>query len=513
MDAAVDGFSPLDEALDRVVLDGLAAEVEALRGAAWDEERTHAARLAEVDPSHGASARNLLHYLALRRHDIRDLQDRLARAGLSSLGRSEPHVLASLERVCGLLSLARGQPLPQVEVPSVPVGFREGRSLLAANATALLGPARTHRPVRIMVTLPGQAAEDPELVESMLEAGMDCARINTAHDDVDCWEAMVANVDRARRRQGVPCRIVVDLPGPKLRTGQPRLDGLPSDDVRVEVGDRFELVAQGGSTVGPEEGVVVPVEVADIFNDLQPGQSIWIDDGKIWGRVASVRRDGATVEVLRARPGGSRVRPEKGLNLPETRLRLPALGEEDRRHAVFAARCADVVSLSFVHEPEDVVDLRRVLAEEGAPGLGILLKIETRAGFESLPRILLEAMRGPRFGVMIARGDLAVEAGFWRLAEVQEEILWIAEAAHAPTVWATQVLEGLAKKGVATRAEVTDAAMGGRAEAVMLNKGPHVVEAIRALDDILGRMASHQAKKVPLLRPLSVAKDLDGPSA
>jgi pyruvate kinase len=364
-----------------------------------------------------------------------------------------------------------------------------------------------------MVTLPTEAAEDPGLVESMLAAGMDCARINTAHDDVDCWEAMVEHVDHARRRQGLPCRIVVDLPGPKLRTGQPRIDGLPSKDVRVEVGDRFQLVTPVGEAERPEQGVVVPVEVGDIFGDLEPGQSIWIDDGKIWCRVVSAHEGSATVEVLRARPGGSRVRMEKGINLPETRIRLPALGAEDRRHALFAARRADVVSLSFVHEPKDVADLREVLREAGSPGLGILLKIETRAGFECLPRILLEAMKGPHFGVMIARGDLAVEAGFARLAEVQEEILWIAEAAHAPTVWATQVLEGLAKKGVPTRAEVTDAAMGGRAEAVMLNKGPHVVEAIRALDDILGRMATHQAKKVPLLRPLSVAKDLDDPGA
>jgi len=512
MDAR-DGFRSLEEALDRVVLDGLAAEVEALRSAAWAEERTHADFVDAVDPTHRSSARNLLHYLAIRRHDIRDLQDRLARAGLSSLGRSEAHVLASLERVSGLLALARGLPLPVVEVPAVPVGFRAGPDLLAANATALLGPARTHRPVRIMVTLPSEAAEDPDLVESMLAAGMDCARVNTAHDDPECWEGMIDNVDRARRRLGTPCRIVVDLPGPKLRTGQPRFDGVPTDDARLETGGRFKLVADAGEPSPTEEGLVVPVEARGIFDDLAAGHDLWIDDGKIWGRVVGVSGESAEVEVVRARPGGARVRRQKGINLPDTHLRLPALDDEDRRHAVFAARRADVVSLSFVHDPRDVGDLRRVLREAGAPGLGILLKIETRAGFECLPRILLEAMRGPPFGVMIARGDLAVEAGFSRLAEVQEEILWIAEAAHAPTVWATQVLEGLAKKGVPTRAEVTDAAMGGRAEAVMLNKGPHVVEAIRALDDILTRMAEHQAKKVPLLRPLNVAKDLDSPKA
>jgi pyruvate kinase len=107
---------------------------------------------------------------------------------------------------------------------------------------------------------------------------------------------------------------------------------------------------------------------------------------------------------------------------------------------------------------------------------------------------------------MIARGDLAVECGYERLAEVQEEILWICEAAHLPVVWATQVLENLARTGRPSRAEVTDAAMGVRAECVMLNKGPHVVEAVRALDDILKRMQAHQSKKRTLLRPLHVAE-------
>jgi pyruvate kinase len=112
-------------------------------------------------------------------------------------------------------------------------------------------------------------------------------------------------------------------------------------------------------------------------------------------------------------------------------------------------------------------------------------------------------MRGEKVGVMIARGDLAVECGWERLAEVQEEILWICEAAHVPVVWATQVLETVAKDGRPSRAEITDAAMGQRAECVMLNKGPHILDAIRILDNILRRMQEHQRKKRTLLRRLA----------
>ena len=146
--------------------------------------------------------------------------------------------------------------------------------------------------------------------------------------------------------------------------------------------------------------------------------------------------------------------------------------------------------------------LRKRLAELGAAHLGLIVKVETRRAFEHLPEILLAAMSGPAAGVMIARGDLAIECGWERLAEVQEEILWACEAAHLPVVWATQVLETLAKTGQPSRAEITDAAMGGRAECVMLNKGPHIADAMRTLDDILRRMQLHQSKKRPLLRAL-----------
>jgi pyruvate kinase len=166
----------------------------------------------------------------------------------------------------------------------------------------------------------------------------------------------------------------------------------------------------------------------------------------------------------------------------------------------------DIVGLSFVRRPEDVLRLEQELTRLDAQHLGVVLKVETRRGFENLPRLLLTAMQSPPVGVMVARGDLAVEVGFDRMAEVQEEILWLCEAAHVPVIWATQVLEGLAKRGAPTRAEVTDAVMSGRAECVMLNKGPHVVEAVRFLSGLLERMEAHRAKQRPRLRRLAVSE-------
>jgi pyruvate kinase len=165
-----------------------------------------------------------------------------------------------------------------------------------------------------------------------------------------------------------------------------------------------------------------------------------------------------------------------------------------------------MIGFSFEQRPADIMQLRTALREAGRPDLGLILKIETAAAFSRLPELLMSAMHSPAVGVMIARGDLATQIGYERLAEVQEEILWICEAAHVPVIWATQVLETLAKKGLPSRSEITDAAMGERAECVMLNKGPYVLDAVRLLDDILRRMAGHQNKKRSMLRPLSIAR-------
>ena len=131
-----------------------------------------------------------------------------------------------------------------------------------------------------------------------------------------------------------------------------------------------------------------------------------------------------------------------------------------------------------------------------------MIKIETPEAVKNLPELIVRTAGKQPLGVMIARGDLAVEIGYQRLAEIQEEILWLCQAAHVPVIWATQVLENLVKTRIPSRAEITDAAMAERAECVMLNKGDYVTDAITVIDDVLTRMEQHQAKKTPQLRAL-----------
>jgi pyruvate kinase len=258
----------------------------------------------------------------------------------------------------------------------------------------------------------------------------------------------------------------------------------------------------GGQVLTPARiGCTIP----EVFNDVRSGESIWFDDGKIGGVIQKVENSRVVVGITHARVGGARLLPDKGINLPDSELQLTALTPKDLEDLSFVAQHADVVELSFANSARDVELLQQDLGHRGSRLPAIVLKIETRRGFDNLPDMLLTVMRAPCCGVMIARGDLAVECGFERLAEVQEEILWICEAAHVPVVWATQVLESLAKDGMPSRAEITDAAMGHRAECVMLNKGPHVLSAVRVLDDILRRMQAHQAKKRSMLRELRLA--------
>jgi pyruvate kinase len=250
----------------------------------------------------------------------------------------------------------------------------------------------------------------------------------------------------------------------------------------------------------------------EVFSDVHPGERVSFDDGKIEGVVKRASKKRLEVEITNATQDGSKLRADKGINLPDSKISLPALTGKDLSDLRFAVKHADMVGLSFVRRPDDVRQLAKRIFELGATGIGIVLKIENRTAFEHLPEILLAGLQSPPVGVMVARGDLAVEIGFERLAEVQEEMLWLCEAAHVPVIWATQVLENLAQTGKPSRAEVTDAAMSSRAECVMLNKGPHIIEAVRFLENVLERMQLHQQKKRSMLRKLSVSEIRPSPS-
>jgi pyruvate kinase len=594
-------------------------------------ETSMSAELRKVAAPYRASARNLIHYLGLRQYDLRDFQRELSAFGLSSLGRVEAQTLAGLDAVLAALHKLDRRKLARTAETLPPVDFESGPDLLARHTGELLGPEPAERGVRIMVTMPSEAATEYKLVKDLLRAGMDVMRVNCAHDDAAAWRGMVENLRRAESEVGRPCKILMDLAGPKLRTGKIEVEhhlvhwkpardvrglvtspariwlshagiaGAPSSDlvvlpiqqsllkllrkgdtvfvkdtrgrmraldvvrtdkngaeatstrsahvlqgalVRLRRAGRTLIESHVGSLPAIEEPLVlrtrdrlivtnseesgglikrrpsgrlrnlphIPCTLPQVFMDVRPGERIYFDDGKIEGVIKRASKKKLEVEITDAAQGGSKLRSDKGINLPDTKIDLPALTDKDLTDLRFVVRFADMVGLSFVRRPEDVLLLAKHIGELGAAGIGVVLKIENRAAFDQLPRILLAGLRTPPLGVMVARGDLAVEIGFERLAEVQEEMLWFCEAAHVPIIWATQVLENMAQTGKPSRAEVTDAAMSGRAECVMLNKGPHVIDAVRFLDNVLERMQLHQQKKRSMLRKLSISEIAAPPS-
>jgi pyruvate kinase len=294
-----------------------------------------------------------------------------------------------------------------------------------------------------------------------------------------------------------------------------RLGQLPEviEPLLLVKGDRLQLTLNdepGRPALLDGNGQVVefariPCTLKEAFGTVKAGERIWFDDGKIGGTVIGNDGQIITVEITQTGANGSQLRPEKGINLPDTDLQIPALTDKDLNDLSAVVEYANLIGFSFVRTPGDVEALQRKLTELGAQHIGVILKIETRQAFENLPQLMLASLITPPVGVMVARGDLAVEIGFERLAEVQEEILWLSEAAHVPVIWATQVLEGMATKGAPSRAEVSDAVMSGRAECVMLNKGPYIIETVRFLNSVLERMDAHQTKQRQMMRRLSVS--------
>ncbi len=434
-------------------------------------------------------ALNLSHYIALRAHDLTDLQYRLAARGLSSLGRSESHVVQALDALIATLKRLSGD--PNAPYPS-PLLARAGAAELEAEADRLFGKRRESGPrARVMATLPPEAATEPEFAESLVAAGIDCARINCAHDDPEIWGQMIENMRRAGARLERPCRVLMDIAGPKCRVL--RVKAPPK--TRLLRGDRVVLVDELREKI--KEPIAFSLNFPELVDQLAVGSELLIDDGKAAGRVVSKSVGRAEIEVYAAREKGVRLKPGKGINFPSTELDLPPLTSKDFRDLDFIAQHADLIGYSFVQRVDDIELLQDHLvarAPKREPP-GLVLKIETPLAVRNLPLLILQSATHNPTAVMIARGDLAVELGFARLTEMQEEILWLCEAAHTPVIWATQVLDNYVRDGVASRAEMTDVAMAQGAECVMLNKGPYLAEGVGFLRDVLTRIDRHRAKK------------------
>uniref|UniRef100_A0A5B6ZTL7 pyruvate kinase n=1 Tax=Davidia involucrata TaxID=16924 RepID=A0A5B6ZTL7_DAVIN len=605
-------------------------------------EQWNASRLELCHRNYLLSAANLIHYLALKCLDVEQLKDDLSSIGLLNLETINPYVLASLSAGIQMLENLKSNSLNCKENVGDGISSwisldkqRKGeftinamRKKASSNKESLLGPLRDERTTHIMVTVGQEATESETLINDLLKSGASIIRINCAHGNPSVWSEIIKRVKRSSRMLEKPCRVLMDLAGPKLRTGNlkagphmikispkknasgnvifpaqvwlsPKGAGPPpahlspdavlyidgqeflsklvlGNDLRfydargkqrlLKISEKFPVFAgvgymaectrtayvQSGTELyikgkkgkfsvghvvdvpaveqfsrlrvgdlliisrdssdeqyqssGPAGAHRVTCSSGYLFDSVKPGDPIAFDDGKIWGIIQGTSLSEIIVSITHAGLRGTKLGSEKSINIPDSNIRFEGLTSKDLMDLDFVATHADMVGVSFIREIRDIVVLRQELEKRKLRNLGIVLKIETKGGFEKLPLMLLEAMKSPNpLGVMIARGDLAVECGWERLADLQEEILSICSAAHIPVIWATQVLESLVKSGVPTRAEITDVANGRRASCVMLNKGKHILEAVSTLDTILH---SSSAKVKAELKPLVLSSHL-----
>lgn len=590
----------------------LIAQIETILEAITLEEPNFDSFLEKVHPTYLKSAQNLVHYATFRTFDLRTTQKKLKNMGLTRLAKAEGHLMGSLLKTRFILyRLLDSQ---AVEISKTGPYIKNGKRLLANHTKELLGYRSKGRRVRIMVTQPTASAYDYQMVHEMVQHGMNCARINCAHDHPEVWEKIIQNVKRASKAFGKNVKIAMDLAGPKIRTGSitpgPKIrkfspernesgnivrpavlvlipeiqqdsepnalpvgydwlkklalgDKLRVTDTRnkvrkfrvVEINEERVLlhcnktsyIATGAvihcanrelengiigalppiersillhtddlltitKTNSPGKPAVfdetgnriekpsIACQLPEVFNKIKEGEAILFDDGKIEGCIEAIFPDYFEVRITRANEKGSKLKAEKGMNFPTTDLGISGLTAKDKIDLEFVAKHADLVNFSFVNSKEDVEELLVELKKwDVLNKLDIILKIETRFAFDNLIEILLTAMKVKNIGVMIARGDLAVETGWDTIGKVQEEILAICGAAHVPVVWATQVLESFAKKGLPSRAEITDATASLKAECVMLNKGPYINEVLQLLDKILSRMERFHEKNETML--------------
>lgn len=575
------------EAIDEIILKCIA------------EEEKYKPYLDKVIPEYKYSALNLIHYLIYRQHHSGELQSFLFRNGYIGLKNAEGHIMTSLLITRSLLLQRINEPNVKGHVSSLSI--KESEKLIKKRTSFLLGEKRKKRHVRIMVTQPGEAANQPEIISNMIAKGMNTVRINCAHDNEEVWLKIIEHSKEAMEKLNKRVVISMDLGGPKIRTGNIKsgpkvvhltpernslghvtdpavailikegelfpdeehdyipvpkamLDALETGDIirfhdtrdkvrelkviekerrlvwvhaydsaYLQTGNELfifkknvsfktgeippmeqylllkkedEIIIHKNNTEGMpaqydnEGNITAPASISctseEIFSRVKPGEPILFDDGKIEGTIMENTGDELRVKITYAKESGAKLRADKGINLPESDLKLAGLTLKDKEDLQFVATYADVVNMSFVNSASDVEDLLTELkAIQAKESLGIILKIETMTAFRNIVQILLTGMQHTNMGVMIARGDLAVECGWENIGLVQKELLRICHAAHIPTIWATQVMETLAKKGIPSRAEITDAVMAQHSDCVMLNKGMYITEAIELLDTIL----------------------------
>lgn len=427
---------------------------------------------------------NLQHYLNLRKYDFSALQDDLTKVGLSSFGRSQAHMEASVNVALKMLALALNK---EFSLPDSILGYELSHEIMDKNAEIF---STSNDKTKIMITVPSEYDED--WFSELSHEGVHLFRINTAHDNPEAWSKMAKGIKEASS-EDKDLKIYVDLAGPKIRTSIKKMKktGKPKK-IKVFQNDKV-LIHSSNSSLSEKElkdyDAVVGCTLEKIGSLVRIGDNVFLDDGKIQLVIDEIIAEDIVCSVLTHNENGLKIKDEKGINFPDSDIAIQAICPHDKVVLPHICEYADIIGISFAQTSEDIKELIEQLDHLGKRGsIAIVAKIETKKGVENLPSILKTLIEYNHSGIMIARGDLAIEIGFENLAYMQEEILDLCSAAHMPVILATQVLENKMKTNIPSRAEISDVAFAHKAECVMLNKGDYEVETIKTLTTILKQM-------------------------
>jgi len=343
---------------------------------------------------------------------------------------------------------------------------------------------------KIVATL-GPAIDSKEMLLKMVATGVNVFRINFSHADYDEVKKRVRFIREINEEHGYNAAILADLQGPKLRVG------VMKDDVVVAPGDEI-VFATGTRFEGTKERVYMTYDRFPM--DTKPGEQILLDDGKLIFEVVSTNnKDEVKAKVIQGGP----LKSKKGVNLPNTNISQPALTEKDKKDALFAIEQeVDWIALSFVRNPEDLMELEAIISEHSDYKIPIIAKIEKPEAVENIDKIVAYCD-----GLMVARGDLGVEIPAHEVPLIQKQLVLKAKSARIPVIIATQMMESMITSLTPTRAEVNDVAnsvMDG-ADAVMLSGetsvGQYPVQVIQKMSDIIKSVETSDLIHVPLKHP------------
>jgi pyruvate kinase len=348
----------------------------------------------------------------------------------------------------------------------------------------------TNKKTKIVATL-GPACSTREIMKDMIDAGVNVFRINFSHADYEDVKEKIKIIRSLNEEFGYTTAILGDLQGPKLRVG------VMEEGTVVYDGDLITFTT-AEDVIGTATKVFMKYK--NFPNDVNPGERILLDDGKLIFEI--VETDKNTEVVARVLQGGE-LKSKKGVNLPNTKISLPALTEKDIADAIFAiGQNVDWIALSFVKTPEDLQDLQKIIAEYSEYKIPIIAKIEMPEALENIDKIIAYCD-----GIMVARGDLGVELPAHEVPLVQKELIRRAKTARIPVIVATQMMETMITSLTPTRAEVNDVAnsvMDG-ADAVMLSgetaTGNYPVQVIQQMTQILKAVEDSPLIHVPQNTP------------